>query len=150
MFTTILGPSAPRSFTATVTGSGSVELTWSSSEFPNGPLQYYEIEYESQDGIEEIAKETHRYKNISNMHYNVTGLYPYISYIFRIRGNNGGDELWGDYAETTTITQEAGSKSSVSRDFPSIYSISCQSPQQHHRMCNLKRREDQKSWFLGR
>jgi hypothetical protein len=105
--TSIGGPSAPRSFTARVNDSGSVELTWSSSEFPNGPLRYYEIQYESQDKFAEIPTTTHLYQNISDMHYYVTGLYPYISYIFRIRGNNGGDELWGDYAETTALTGKA-------------------------------------------
>lgn len=105
-----VGPSAPQSFNTEAIDSGSVELTWSTSQFPNGPLQYYEIEYESEDGIEGIPKVTLRYDNITIMRYTVSGLHAYISYVFRIRGNNGGSELRGETAKATVKTGEAGRK----------------------------------------
>ena len=105
----LVAPSAPQDFKAVATGPNSVELTWMNPQVSNGPLQYYEIDYESRD-IEQIASTTRRHKDLASLAYTVTRLDPYISYVFRIRGNNGGEELAGEYATATARTNASGKR----------------------------------------
>ena len=133
-----IGPTAVTDLRAVATSHQSIRVSWNFPEYPNGPIDHFDVYYKASDTVQQppIENNNFRIRSVSgtDLATEITGLAAYTNYAIHVQAFGGpGSNIPGDIMEeilhrtnSTTpscdgmISFEAATKNTISILLPLI------------------------------